>query len=56
LRSKKVSRITEAIFGKSFWTIGHGTWNTGNITEKLAEEYLKHYCNSSNIDYDSLIL
>lgn len=27
-------------WGQHFWAIGYGVWSTGNITDKMVEEYL----------------
>ncbi|MFM7439037.1 MAG: IS200/IS605 family transposase, partial [Snowella sp.] len=34
--------------GKHFWGIGYGAWSTGNMSEKMVEEYLEHHESSSN--------
>ena len=30
-------------YGRHFWAIGYGAWSTGNITDKMVEEYLEHH-------------
>jgi len=35
-------------WGKHFWAIEYGAWSTGNITEQVIEEYLKHHKTSGN--------
>jgi putative transposase len=37
-----------------FRGIGYGAWGTGNVTDKMVEEYLKHHNVSSNdrIDFE----
>lgn len=43
-------------WGRHFWAIGYGVWSTGNITDKMVEEYLNHHRNPSNADTDNIIL
>jgi len=43
-------------WGRHFWAIGYGVWSTGNITDKMVEEYLEHHRNPSNSDNDKIIL
>ena len=43
-------------WGKHFWAIGYGAWSTGNISEKMVEEYLEHHRNPSNQDNDNFLL
>ena len=42
-------------WGKHFWAIGYGAWSTGNIIDKVVEEYLKRHKTSAN-DKDSIEL
>ena len=42
-------------WGKHFWAIGYGAWSTGNITDKVLNEYLEHHKTSPN-DTDSFML
>lgn len=41
---------------RHFWAIGYGVWSTGNITDKMVQEYLEHHRESSNTDKDNVIL
>ena len=43
-------------WGRHFWAIGYGVWSTGNITDKMVEEYLEHHRDESNNDRDNIIL
>ena len=43
-------------WGRHFWAIGYGVWSTGNITDKMVEEYLEHHRKPSNMDTDNIIL
>ena len=29
----------EAVLGKHFWAIGYGAWSTGNVTDKMLNDY-----------------
>ena len=43
-------------WGQHFWAIGYGVWSTGNITDKMVEEYLEHHRKPGNLDTDNIIL
>ena len=43
-------------WGRHFWAIGYGVWSTGNITDKMVQEYLEHHRNPPNKDTDNIIL
>ncbi|MCC6600549.1 MAG: IS200/IS605 family transposase [Crocinitomicaceae bacterium] len=42
--------------GRNFWEIGYGVWSTGNITDKMVEQYLERHRSSSNADTNNIIL
>ena len=42
-------------WGRHFWAIGFGCWSTGNITDKMVNEYLEHHRKSNN-DNENFIL
>ena len=42
-------------WGRHFWAIGFGCWSTGNITDKMVNDYLEHHRKSQN-DNDNFIL
>ncbi len=48
--------IGKKYWGRHFWAIGYGVWSTGNITDKMVQEYLEHHRNPSNLDNDNIIL
>ena len=50
-----VSRTKEAVLGRHFWAIGYGAWTTGNITDKMVDEYLEHHRKDKGSD-DRMIL
>ena len=47
--------LRKKYWGRHFWAIGFGCWSTGNITDKMVNEYLEHHRKSSN-DNDNFIL
>ena len=48
LLQREYSELHKRYWGKHLWTIGYGAWSTGNITDKVIEEYLKHHKTSAN--------
>jgi len=48
-------KLKNKYWGRHFWAIGFGYWSTGNITDKMINEYLEHHRKSGN-DNDSFIL
>ena len=45
---KEYRELQRRYWGKHFWGIGYGAWSTGNVTDKMVEEYLKHQKVSAN--------
>ncbi len=45
---REFPELAKRYWGKHFWAIGYGAWSTGNVTEKMVEEYLKHHKTSTN--------
>jgi len=35
--------LKQKYWGRHFWGIGYGCWSTGNITDKMVNEYLEHH-------------
>jgi len=35
--------LNKKYWGRHFWAIGFGCWSTGNITDKMVNEYLEHH-------------
>jgi putative transposase len=56
LLQKEYPELQKRYWGKHFWVIGFGAWSTGNMTEKLVEEYLEHHRNTSNLERDNFQL
>jgi len=56
LLQQEYPELQKRYWGKHFWAIGFGAWSTGNMTEKLVEEYLEHHRNPSNLERDNFLL
>ncbi len=56
LLQKEYPELQKRYWGKHFWVIGFGAWSTGNMTEKLVEEYLEHHRNPSNLERNNFQL
>lgn len=48
-------KLNKRYWGRHFWAIGFGCWSTGNITDKMVNEYLEHHRASDN-DTDAFML
>lgn len=48
-------KLNKRYWGRHFWAIGFGCWSTGNITDKMVNEYLERHRKSNN-DTDAFIL
>ena len=35
--------LKKRYWGRHFWSIGFGCWSTGNITDKMINQYLEHH-------------
>ncbi len=40
--------LKKQYWGRHFWSIGYGAWSTGNITQKMIDEYLDHHGQEPN--------
>jgi putative transposase len=56
LLQQEYPELRKRYWGKHFWAIGYGAWSTGNISEKMVEEYLEHHRETSNNESDNLML
>ena len=52
---EKFPELRKRYWGRHFWAIGFGCWSTGNITDKMVNDYLEHHRKSNN-DSDNFIL
>jgi putative transposase len=56
MRQLEFPHLRKRYWGKHFWAVGYGAWSTGNLTEKLVQDYLEHHRDPSNHDTGSMIL
>jgi putative transposase len=47
--------LSKHFWGRHFWAIDYGVWSTGNITDKMVQDYLEHHRNPSNEDEEDTI-
>ncbi|GAA4272408.1 IS200/IS605 family transposase [Aquimarina gracilis] len=40
---QEFTQLSYRYWGKHFWASGYGVWSTGNITDKMVNEYLEHH-------------
>ena len=40
---KEFPELKRRYWGQHFWAIGYGAWSTGNISEEMVNEYIKHH-------------
>jgi putative transposase len=40
---KEYPMLSKRYWGKHFWAIGYGVWSSGNITDDIIQDYLKHH-------------
>lgn len=45
---QKFLKLNKRYWGRHFCAKGFGCWSTGNITEKMVNEYLEHRRKSNN--------
>ncbi len=46
--------VEQTLLGASFWAIGFEYWSTGNITDKMVNEYLEHHRKSTLVRFKNL--
>ena len=56
LLQQEFPALEKRFWGKHFWAVGYGAWSTGNITDKLVDEYLEHHRVASNQSQERIIL
>jgi putative transposase len=56
LLQQEFPALEKRFWGKHFWAVGYGAWSTGNITDRLVDEYLEHHRSASNQSQDKIIL
>ena len=40
---QEFQELRKRYWGQHFWAIGYGCWSTGNITDKMVNDYLEHH-------------
>jgi putative transposase len=48
--------LKKKYWGRHFWAIGFGCWSTGNITDKMVDEYLEHHRNPDQSNNGNFII
>lgn len=48
--------LKKRYWGRHFWAIGYGCWSTGNITDKMVNEYLEHHRKKGDKSNSNFIL
>ena len=56
LLQQEFPHLEKRYWGRHFWAVGYGAWRTGNITEKIIQQYLEHHRKPSNRESDTFIL
>jgi len=58
--SRKVQQefpeLKKKYWGRHFWAIGYVCWSTGNITDKMVDEYLEHHRKPDQRDSGNFII
>ena len=47
--------LKKRYWGRHFWAIGYGAWSTGNITDKMVDEYLEHHRKDKGSDENMIL-
>lgn len=48
--------LKKRYWGNHFWAAGYGVWSSGNITDKMVNEYLEHHRRKEDDDNSAFIL
>jgi putative transposase len=56
LLQQEFPHLEKRYWGRHFWATGYGGWSTGNLTEKMVEEYLEHHRQTSNQSEGKIML
>ncbi len=48
--------LKKQYWGRHFWAIGFGCWSTGNITDKMVNDYLEHHRKPDDYSESNFIL
>ncbi len=47
--------LKKRYWGRHFWAIGYGAWSTGNITDRMVDEYLEHHRKDKGSDENMIL-
>ncbi len=48
--------LRKQYWGRHFWAVGYGAWSTGNITDKMVDEYLEHHRSPTDPGSDNFLI
>lgn len=48
LLQQEYPMLQKRYWGRHFWAGGYGAWSTGNITDKMVDDYLEHHRNEGS--------
>ena len=48
--------LKKRYWGQHFWAIGYGSWSTGNITNRMVDDYLEHHRKPNQGKSDNFII
>ena len=49
-------QLKKQYWGRHFWAVGYGAWSTGNISDKMVQEYLEHHKDKPNSEKGNWVL
>ena len=53
---KEFPHLKKRYWGRHFWAKGFGAWSTGNITDKMIQEYIEHHRRPEDKSRDNFLL
>ena len=53
---KEFPVLGDRYWGQHMWATGYGAWSSGNITEKMVQDYLEHHRRKGDKDDDNFII
>ena len=56
LLQQEFPELGKKYWGRHFWAVGFGVWSTGNITDKMVQEYLEHHKDRPNSSQGNWIM
>ena len=56
LLQKEFPSLKKRYWGQRLWATGYGAWSTGNITDKMVQDYLEHHRKESDKSDDNFLL